>query len=176
LLTHIGITSCEILEVGGKNKFKDKLPALIKMQGFSKVQILSVIRDADDNAITTFKSIVSILNKEGLNPPTQMNQFSNGNPTVGIFVMPGNSDKGMLEHLCLQTVETHPAMRCVLPFNECVSSLQNPPSILIKSKALAFLAAMPKYVNSVGLAAQKGYWNFDSDKLDSLKSFLNRLR
>lgn len=175
-LDHLGITAFEIREVGGKNRFKEKLPALVKQDSFSNVQFLAIIRDANDDATATFRSIVDILRKEGLTPPPQTNQFSNATPRIGIFIMPGNSDQGMLEHLCLQTVETHPAMRCVLPFNECVSSLQNPPSILIKSKALAFLAAMPEYVNSVGLGAQKGYWNFDSNKLDNLKLFLNYLR
>ena len=92
-----------------------------------------------------------------------MNQFSDGNPRIGIFIMSGNSDTGMLEDLCLKTVGEHPAIECVNTFIDCASGLNNPPKIMSKAKAQAFLTAMPKIANSVGVGAQKGYWNLDSD-------------
>ena len=90
--------------------------------------------------------------------------------------MPGNSDAGMLEDLCLKTVEHHPAMHCVELFIDCISKLEKPPNNITKAKAQAFLAAMPKLANSVGVGAQKGYWNFNSEELTDLKSFINNLR
>jgi hypothetical protein len=42
-------------------------------------------------------------------------------------------------------------------------------------KAQAFLAAQTDFVDSVGLGAQKRYWNFDSPALDELKHFLENL-
>jgi 5S rRNA maturation endonuclease (ribonuclease M5) len=176
LLKHAGITNFEVYEVGGKQQFKDKLPALVRMSGFSDVEVLAIIRDADNNAETAFESIRNILKKEKLKPPVQINQFSEGSPKIGIFIMPGNSDAGMLEDLCLKTVEDHPAMCCVESFIDCVSKLENPPNNIAKAKAQAFLAAMPKLVNSVGLGAQKGYWDFNSEELTDLKSFIDNLR
>ena len=78
----------------------------------------------------------------------------------------------MLEDLCLKTVEHHPAMRCVATFIGCVLELENPPNNIAKAKAQAFLAAMPRLVNSVGLGAQKGYWDFNSEELTDLKAFI----
>lgn len=176
LLKYIRITDFEIRHVGGKENFKNKLPALIRMTGFSDVQVLAVIRDADAGASKAFQSIKNILKKEGLNPPGRMNQFSNGKPMIGIFIMPGNSDTGMLENLCLKTVQNHPAMECVKAFINCVSKLEKPPHNMPKAEAQAFLAAMPKITNSVGLGAQKGYWNFDSNEIADLRSFINTLR
>lgn len=45
---------------------------------------------------------------------------------------------------------------------------------LAKAKAQAFLAAMHMHniVNSVGVAAQKHYWDFDSEVLKDIKTFL----
>lgn len=176
LLEHSRISDCEVRQVGGKRQFKDKLPALVRMSGFSEVEVLVVIRDADDDAEGAFRSIKNILKKEKLKPPVQVNQFSDGSPKIGIFIMPGNSDTGMLEDLCLKTVEHHPAMHCVEPFMDCISELENPPNNIAKAKAQAFLAAMPKLVNSLGLGAQKGYWNFDSRELNDLKEFISNLR
>ena len=178
LLEHMGITDYEIHSVDGKDKFKNVLPALVRTTGFSDVEVLAVIRDADEDADAAFKSIKNILKKEGLKPPTRMNKFSRttDKPIVGIFIMPGNSDTGMLEDLCLRTVETHPAMICVNSFVDCVLKLNAPPRNLSKAKAQVFLAAMPEIVNSVGIGAKKRYWNFDSEELSDLKSFISNLR
>ncbi len=177
LLKYMRITDVEVHEVGGKNQFKDKLPALVRMRGFSDVEILAVIRDADEDANAAFESIRNILEKEGLESPTKMNQFSANTikPIVGIFIMPGNSDTGMLEDLCLKTVKSHPAMKCVDLFIDCVLKLNNPPKNSSKAKAQAFLAAMPEIEKSVGIGARKGYWNFDSSELTKLKSFIKKL-
>jgi hypothetical protein len=176
LLRDIGITDFEIRDVGGKQQFKNKLPALVRMSGFSDVEVLAIIRDADNDANAAFKSISNILRKEGLKPAPEVAQFSEGRPKIGIFIMPGNSDAGMLEDLCLKTVENHPAMDCVRPFANCISELEESPNNIVKAKAQAFLAAMPELANSIGVGAQKGYWNFKSEELTDLKSFIDDLR
>ena len=176
LLKHLGIASFEIRDVGGKDQFKKKLPALVHTSGFSDVDVLVVVRDADDDPDAAFDSVRNVLLHQRLEPPERINQFSDGNPRIGVFIMPGNSDTGMLEDLCLKTVGEHPAMECVNAFIDCASGLNNPPKIMAKAKAQVFLAAMPKIVNSVGVGAQRGYWNLDSDELDNLRSFIDNLR
>jgi hypothetical protein len=94
LLEYVGITDYEI-------------PALVRMPGFSDVDVLVVIRDADEDANAAFASIRDSLRKEGFELPENINQFSYGKPKIGIFIMPGNSDTGMLEDLCLETVKDH---------------------------------------------------------------------
>lgn len=176
LLKYTGITDIDVCEVGGKQQFKNKLPALVRRSGFTDVEVLVIIRDADNDAAAAFKSIKNILKKERLKSPIQANQFSEGIPRIGIFIMPGNSDTGMLEDLCLKTVKHHPAMGCVESFIGCVAKLENLPNNIAKAKAQAFLAAMPELANSVGVGAQKGYWNFNSEELTDLKSFIDNLR
>lgn len=176
LLKHLGIAGFEIRDVGGKDQFKKKLPALVHTSGFSDVEVLVVVRDAEGDADAAFDSVRNVLRDQRLEPPDRINQFSNGNPRIGVFIMPGNSDTGMLEDLCLKTVGEHPAMECVNAFIDCASGLNNPPKIMAKAKAQVFLAAMPKIANSVGVGAQKGYWNFNSDELNDLRSFMDTLR
>ena len=176
LLQYVGISDVDIQSVGGKRQFKNKLPALVRMSGFSEVDILAVVRDADNDANAAFQSIREILRKEKLEPPNRPNQFSQGRPLVGIYIMPGNSDTGMLEDLCLKTVKNHPAMKCVVDFVNCVKKLDDPPNNITKAKAQVFLAAMPQIAREVGIGAQKGYWNFDADELDDLRTFINKLR
>ena len=86
LLRHLGIADFDVREVGGKLQFKNKLPALVRVSGFSDVEVLAIIRDADNNAEAAFKSIGDIMKKERLEPPNQVNQFSDGSPKIGIFI------------------------------------------------------------------------------------------
>jgi len=181
LLKHIGITDIDIRKVGGKDQFPDKLPTLLKARGFfsadgsSSVTHLAIIRDKDKD--DAFKSIANIVKETGLTPPTKHSEFSNNKPKVGIFVMPGETINGtMLEDLCLKTVENHKAMTCVNEFASCISALEPAPKNIPKAKAQVFLAAQPEIVDSVGLGAQKKYWDFESTALDELKKFLMKLK
>ncbi len=185
LLKYLNITDYQIEEGGGKNQFHKKIPALklragfIQADGTSFVTHLAIIRDKNgDNALG---SVREILKKEDFIPPENHGQFSNGKPKVGIFIMPGNTIEGtMLEDLCLKTVENHPAMECVNKFASCVSKLPKFPKNISKSKATVFkaqvfLATQPDSIDSVGLGAQKHYWDFESAALDELKEFLKNL-
>lgn len=186
LLRMMSITDVNIREVGGKKQFPKKFPTLLKTRGFylpdgsPYVTHVAIIRDKDeDNA---FQSIANIIKATGLEPPARPSSFSNGKPKVGIFIMPGATIEGtMLEDLCLETVKEQPAMKCVEEFSSCVSELKSPPKNISKAKAQVFkaqvfLAAQPVIVNSVGLGAQKEYWNFESPCLVELKAFLSHLK
>jgi hypothetical protein len=176
----------DIRELGGKDQFPKKLPALLKARNFyladgaSFVTHLAIIRDKDEDE--AFKSIATIVTNAGLKPPIKHSEFSNSSPKVGIFVMPGETIDGtMLEDLCLRTVENHKAMTCVNEYASCISALKLIPKNIPKAKvqvfkAQVFLAAQPEIVDSVGLGAQKKYWDFDSSRLDELKEFLLKLK
>jgi len=186
LLRHMNILDVHTDEGGGKNRFPEKLIALKKARGFFDpsgsclVSHFAVIRDKDeDNA---FASVAGTLQKEGFMPPQKSGKFSDAKPKVGVFIMPGDTIKGtMLEDLCLETVKDHPAMKCVDEFSSCVSALKSPPKNISKAKAQVFkaqvfLATQPEIVDSVGLGAQKKYWDFGSDCLAELKDFLTHLK
>lgn len=181
LLKHMNITDFDIRRVGGKNQFPKKLPALLKTRGFfapdesSLVTHLAIVRDKDEDE--ALKSIINIVTDAGLTPPTKNAEFSDAAPKVGIFIMPGETVEGtMLEDLCLKTVENYPAMKCVNEFVSCACALDIKPKNIPKAKAQTFLAAQPEIVNSVGLGAQKSYWDFESPALDELKQFLSNLK
>ena len=163
--------------LGSKHRFNEDLPDIQKRPGFSSLTHLGLIRDKDDD--DAFESVKNILQRK-LNfktVPNKNGEFIGGEPNVGILIMPGSGVDGtMLEDLCLETVKNHEAMACVDDFMGCVSALRNPPRNPAKSKVQAFLAAQPQTASSVGIAAQKGYWNIDSPVLYELKAFLENFR
>ena len=181
LLRHAAITEIQIVEAGGKNQFKNRLPELLMIPGFYLpdgspfVERLAIVRDKDQD--DAFQSIANIVQKAGLAPPGKHGEFSDGDPKVGIFIMPGEQATGtMLEDLCLEAVQMHPAMECVREFAACIERLLNAPTNSSKAQCQAFLAAQPEIVNCVGLGAQKGYWDLDSPSLDELKAFLMHMK
>ena len=177
LLAHIGISErVDVRKSGGKDNFKNLMQAFTVTRGFRDIEMIAVIRDADDNAEDAFRSVSGVLKKMGMKPPARPGQFSNGIPAVGIFIVPDNSSVGMLEDLCLDTVENHEAMKCVEGFIECTQRLSEAPKNISKAKVQAFLAAKPRIVGSIGLGAQRDYWDFESKRLQPLIAFLNHLK
>ena len=195
LFRHVNQADIQVASVGGRDNFKNEIPMFVKARGFGRLTKWAVIRDAEESeAINAFKSARNILEKalKELNESKSLDQkikyllpgspgeFSSGSLPIGIFILPDNSQPGMLEDLCLKTVEDHPAMKCVNDFYGCCKKLKKPPENEAKSKAEAFLAAMPKAMrktseDGVGIGAQKKYWNFDSEHLNPLKFFLSHL-
>ncbi|MFC2155570.1 DUF3226 domain-containing protein [Acidobacteriota bacterium] len=177
LLREIGMNeNVDVRETEGKDKFKELMPAFTITTGFNLIEKIAVIRDADNNSNDAFKSVIDVLKKNGLKPPKKPGEFSRGIPSVGVFIMPDNTSTGMLEDLCLDTVMDHPAMKCVDTFIDCVRDLKEPPKNISKSKVQAYLAAKPEIKNSLGVGAQKGYWDLKSKNLRPLISFLEQLK
>jgi len=179
LPTHLHIKDIQLIEVGGKDKFKDEFPALLLSPNFSIVKSYAIVRDADDNPDNTFQSITDMLKRYDQPIPTAPGKIiSSSSMTIGIYIMPGNSEEGMLEDLCLKTVSNHPVLACVDDYIICLKNKlehDNFPRNPAKAKMYAFLAGMNKFIPSLGLAAKKGYFNFDSEILNDIKVFLQEL-
>jgi len=184
----------QILPFGGKDKFPKRIPSLIKRANIQiDLKTIAIVRDADKKiAEDAFKSICNILKKTKstvpLVVPTKLNEFSNDMPKIGIFVMPDNKNEGMLEDLCLEVFKDSPVMGCVNSFIDCVSKLPTPTKTKSKAKIQSFLMAQPsiattqillsaqyKTVNSVGIAAKKGYIDFESAALGEIINFLKKM-
>ena len=191
LLTHINAEDrVQIIQVGGKDQFKNEFPALLLSPNFSTVKRYGIVRDADDNADNTFQSVKGMLSRYNQPIPQAPGKIISLNDiTTGIFIMPGNSEEGMLEDLCLSTVADHPVSICVDEYMACLhnklehekeNTPKDPykyyfPKNEAKTKMYTFLAGMNKFVPSLGIAAKKGYFNFNSEILNDIKTFLQNL-
>jgi hypothetical protein len=92
------------------------------------------------------------------------------------MTLPNSDDIGEIEDLCLESVETYPAMYCVNKFVECFESRCQPlPRKMSKAKVQAFLATKEKHCISLGLAAEIGYWPFDALAFNEVKDFILKI-
>jgi len=148
------------------------------------------VRDADDSADNTFQSVIGMLNRHNQPAPKAPGEIiCSEDIAAGVFIMPGNSEEGMLEDLCLSTVANHPVSVCVDAYISCLhDNLEHEetdmpkdpckyyfPKNKAKAKMHAFLAGMNKFIPSLGIAAKKGYFDFNSEILNDIKVFLQKL-
>lgn len=174
------LCSYQIIEVGGVDKFKDELPAIINDRNFDDVTSLAIIRDADSSLKAALQSIKAILERNGLSAPDKHSSIKiNDNRKIGLFIMPGNRDEGMLESLVLDSVSSNPVK---IQADQYIQQLKDtlPPEEFPrnehKARLHAYLSGMKKFVPSLGVATQKGYFDLDSEHFDELKKFLKDLQ
>nr|VFK31981.1 MAG: hypothetical protein BECKMB1821G_GA0114241_10997 [Candidatus Kentron sp. MB]VFK35067.1 MAG: hypothetical protein BECKMB1821I_GA0114274_10987 [Candidatus Kentron sp. MB]VFK77144.1 MAG: hypothetical protein BECKMB1821H_GA0114242_11037 [Candidatus Kentron sp. MB] len=185
MLRQLGIQGVQLADIGGKDKFKAKFSTLYNLAGFQKVRSLGFVRDAEDKeANAAFSSICSILKKYALPIPNAVNTVIEGknnkgkNIRIGIFIMPNNADRGMLEDLCLESAQGEPVFDCVDRYLDCCLSAlpeNERPRNYAKAKVQTYLAARKEIVNSLGVGARKGYWNLDHNCFEDIKRFLRIL-
>lgn len=175
LFEEMEIYDVQIIDIGGVRQFPEKMPDLLKRPGFKSVEIIGICRDGEDNpASSAFQSICSILKNIALPIPNKINEFSNSNPKIGVFVMPNNKDKGMLEDLFLESLKGTDRMQCVEEFCKC--EVANPPKNKSKAKMLAFLSTLKEDTNRLGHAVQQEQIDFNSSVFDDLKKFLGNFK
>jgi hypothetical protein len=179
LCNHLGLKGIQIISYKGKLNLPNVFLAVLNAPNFDQVSGYAITRDADTNHKAAFESIKGLLQKHKQPCPQKHAQFAgSGSLKAGIFIISGNNaTTGMLEDLCLQTVVGHTVMSCVESLMQCLKDQGTTfyPHHPSKAKVQAFLAAMPETVNSLGLAAQKGYWQFNSQALAELCTFLQEL-
>ncbi|MBW1649371.1 MAG: hypothetical protein JRJ44_01585 [Deltaproteobacteria bacterium] len=181
LLEYLDIKKVQLVDIGGKDKFADEFGYLYGRAGFSSVKQIGFVRDAEEKpAQSAFQSICGILKKKGLPAPDKPNQvIEKQGLKIGVYIMPDNKGTGMLENLCLQTIQGKPINDCIQNYIQCFKEYQteeekkkyNDPKACVQT----YLASRSPIKNSLGLGALKGYWNFEHQCFEDIKKFLKRL-
>ncbi len=175
LIEHLKLQKIQIMPIGGKDKLRSRLKALVSTPDFSKVVSLGIVRDADTDPDAAFQSVCDALRVAKLPAPDRPLVPIPGNPRVTVMVLPGDNESGMLEDLCLKSVAQDPAMPCVERYFECLQQNNILPDNMSKAKVQAFLASRPKTGLRLGEAAEKGYWPWDENIFEQVRIFLQQL-
>jgi len=168
----LDITGIQIYPTGGKDQFKEYLPIIVKQRNFDAIKRIGIVQDSDENTKARFDSICHHLKKNGICPPSKLSTFTKNFPSTGIFLLPNNSDNGMLETLCLQSVSDDEKFDCIDNFFKCLNDLDVDIRNYHKAKAQVFLATQKKLIQHVGIGAQKNVWDFEAECMEALKNFL----
>ncbi len=169
LFNYLNIRDIQLIDFGGKDNFNNRIEQIVKLENFNNVSHLGLIRDADNDSEAAFKSVKNSLKKVNLPTPDNNQCFSSkGVPKTGIFIMPGDNKTGMLEDLCIETIDNN-TNECIKNLIECV---EEKPDKIEKSIIQIYLAVKNPIVNSLGLGALKGHINFDDNRMEAIKEFV----
>ncbi len=177
LIKNLKLNNIQIFCYDGTPNFRDFLSGFIKTTGFADVSSLGITRDADTDYNASFQSIHDALQAEHLPTPEHpLEPIDDGDGLkVNIMILPGNNMLGMLEDLCLKSVESDPAMSCVAQYFQCLEQKDSMPNNVSKAKVQAFLASRPKAGLLLGQAAEKGYWSWENTAFEEVKNFLQEI-
>lgn len=164
-----------ITSYGGKYNLAKFLKALPLIPNFQELESLGITRDADNSIQSAFDSVCSALKNNNLPAPRKLNNPTaiNNNLKVSIFFLPDNQKEGMLEDLCLQSVEDDLGMSCVDSYFECINNkARRQPKNMAKARLHAWLASKKISDKRLGEAAKAGYWDFENSAFNKLKNFI----
>lgn len=146
LLAEMGLQgSIQVIETQGITKLTEKISGIKVRSGYKIVQSIGIVRDADSDSTAAFQSVCSSLNSNDL--PTPQDQLVTktepGKPQVTVLIIPYGKQKGMLENVCLESVEDDPAMECVDNFFSCLTkkNLELSECNIPKARVRTFLAS-----------------------------------
>lgn len=177
-INHLGLKNIQLIDMEGKTQLRDRLKALIVASGFkAKVSSLGIVRDANANPKGAFQSVCDALKTLNLPVPERPLIPKGISPKITILILPKEDTPGMLEDICLKSVQNNPALFCVDQYFKCLQEQGIPlPGKESKAKVQVFLASRKEPGLRLGEAAQKGYWPWEDNAFDEIKSFLRKIQ
>ena len=162
-------SNIQVLDFGGITDISRFLSALVITPSWDQVISLGIVRDAEKNAQSAIESVRQIVNNNGLS-------LDSDSPRISIFILPDNEHSGMLETLLCKSFEADEINDCIEEFFTCCSDRANVEvKRMEKARAHAYLATREDPHVSVGVAAQKGYWNLNHQAFEQLREFIGKL-
>jgi hypothetical protein len=115
LLAWLDKSNIQLVAVGGISRFRPFLADILtKHPDFDRLRSLGIMRDADENASSTFQSLSDALMVSQLPAPSQPWQVEQeGQLRVSLAILPDGVSPGNLEDLCLRSLAGRQELVCV---------------------------------------------------------------
>ena len=169
LLAHLGITGVQVERYNGKSNLAPFLKALKNRSGFAQLVKLSILRDGDDDPVGAESSVANAIAQAAFQAEL----------TVKTLILPGGTQVGALENLCLQSIAGQPIESCVEEYMSCAARatgyIHTTTTNKAKARVHAWLAAQRIPDLRLGNAAAAGLIDWSSPAFDQLKAFVRDL-
>ncbi len=109
--------------------------------------------------------------------PDATGNWSSTKPAVGVFILPDNQGAGMIESLCVSSLEHSETGRaslvCTDAFLQCLGAAGKTASNPTKARLHATLAGWGHHDPRVGAAARQGAFDWNAPAFAPLAAFLS---
>lgn len=166
MVRHCDRDNIQVLDYGGINELSRYLRTIVVSPDWSRVTTLGIIRDAETNAQSAMQSVRGAIAQVGIS-------IDGADPRISTFIFPDGQRPGMLETLLCDSFADSRINDCIDEFFACCAehagvSVRR----MEKARAHAYLATREDPHVSVGVAAQKDYWDLDHPAFEQLRGFI----
>lgn len=143
LAAHLDLSQhIQFIEMKGRAQLRNRIRFVLIAPGADIIISVGVVRDADNDPKAAFQSVCDALANAGLARPTAPLDPAGSSPQVMAIVLPDENTPGMLEDVCLRSVEDDAAMTCLEEYFGCVKArLDHLPQNPSKARVRAFLVS-----------------------------------
>jgi hypothetical protein len=172
----LGLPDIEIRSFEGVNNLRPTLEALRSVEGFDRLIVLAIVRDAEGNGRAALQSVKDALRVNGFAVPEHGLERVGANPAVMMLINPHETPSGRFEDVCAESVRDTPVMRCVEEYIACLKGLgSGMPTKEWKTRIHAYIAAQKEPHVSLGIAAGYGYFPFGHAAFNTTKRLFELL-
>jgi hypothetical protein len=118
-------SGCQIIKLEGIDPLPQKITSVKLLPHFSRVTRMALIVDADTSVESRFQSAQWAFKKNGLPVPEKIGEFKSddeGKLEIGVYIF-HIEGRGMLETICLRSVENDPIFGCIDQFWKCSDTI-----------------------------------------------------
>ena len=180
--TNRAFENFKIYNYGGINELTQYLLMLTKIDNFTTVQSICIIRDAESNAINAIQSIKTSLQKTNLPCPDELFTLkidkNSKYPKIKTwFILFPECDttttSGTLENLCLRQLADKDADKKLIEIDNLLDKYRTDLPRIHKNRLHAFFSLTDHFVSlKVGEPARANAFNLDEGSITNINKFL----
>lgn len=169
----------QVFDFGGINDLRPFLMTLKNMDKFEQVTSLAIIRDAERDYDKACRDVSGSIEKCGWVSPERCGTWirDNSGLNIGYTLFPLTNQDGTLEDLCIRILSEKESKSILSDISLFLSMLESSYGRNYhrkhKNVLNTYLASSDEYVTMpLGLAAKSGAFNWETEELEPLESFL----
>lgn len=169
----------QVLNFGGNENLSNFLMTLKNMDRFEQVESIAIIRDAEKDYSKACREICTSLKKCGYTAPEQCGEWERDTTglKIGFILFPLNNSNGTLEDLCLRILSEKSHNDILMSIDTFLDAMRSNYDRSFgrrhKNRLHTYLASSDEFVTMpLGLASKAGAFDWYSNELEPLKSFL----
>ncbi len=177
LCIHASIGGLVVEEYDGRDNLERVVSSLPVRPEFTRRQVdsLAILIDAEADGNASFQKLQNAI-RQGFDVVIPgAGVFVGESPRIAGFVVCDGTGRGMVEDLCLKSVNDRADYKCVEEYFECLCKNTERKDYHSKAKFKAWMASQTAFDYRVGLAAAKGYIPWGSDAFNKLREFLGNV-
>jgi hypothetical protein len=177
LAENLALSNIRVEAVSGKYNFREYLKVFVNQRpGFHEIDVLVIVRDADEQPEGAFQSACGALETVDLAVPDRPFTITGQRPRIAVIILPDADQPGELEDLCLQALEDNPIVTCIEKYFQCLEKAKvDLPKKIAKIKIHTFLDVQTTPTLKFEDSIRQHHWPFEHEAFDKMKAFLRLL-